>query len=174
LNIAHGVTGGGPNLEALLIAVPMVGLGMLFFFQKSASLPVSLVLIVLGLVVGYGSVTFLTQEPVDSHGHTPQRDFYASALIALCDAGETAERRPAKAERTFYDHAHQPLHELADESAGADRAVAARLLESKNEVEAVLEEVPPDGERLAAAINALAIETGSAMQALEMEAPSCA
>lgn len=38
---------------------------------------------------------------------------------------------PAAARRAFFDEVHRPLHELAAEAAGADRAAAARLHEAK-------------------------------------------
>lgn len=58
-------------------------------------------------------------------------------LAALCDATAAARRGDAaKARMTFFDRAHQPIHELASATAAVDRAASARLLEAKQRVEA--------------------------------------
>lgn len=59
------------------------------------------------------------------------------ALVAVCDVARAArEGDQDLARAVFVDKAHEPLHALATAAAeGGDRAVAAFLLEAKNEVE---------------------------------------
>ncbi|MFP5319172.1 MAG: hypothetical protein ACLGI2_12890 [Acidimicrobiia bacterium] len=52
----------------------------------------------------------------------------------LCQARAEASQ-PEAAREIFFDRVHQPLHQLAAEAAGADRAAAAKLLEAKQAVE---------------------------------------
>ena len=58
-----------------------------------------------------------------------------AALAASADGGD--------ARAVFYDRAHDGLHELASDTASQDRAVAGRLLRSKERVEVLLEGAPP-------------------------------
>jgi hypothetical protein len=59
---------------------------------------------------------------------------YGGLYQGLCRARAEASQ-PDTARATFFDRVHQPLHELAAEAAGHDRAAAARLLEAKQAVE---------------------------------------
>lgn len=62
-------------------------------------------------------------------------DPFVNAGVGLCRTADVADR-PDEARAAFFDSVHQPLHELADETATRDRAVAAELLEAKQRVEA--------------------------------------
>jgi hypothetical protein len=55
LQLAHSLTPGGPDIEVMLIAVALLGLGIALFLQKSTKPYVPVVLLVLALAVGAGS-----------------------------------------------------------------------------------------------------------------------
>lgn len=59
---------------------------------------------------------------------------YAAMYDGLCAARAQASNAAA-ARDLFFDRSHQPIHELATETARRDRAVAGRLLEAKQTVE---------------------------------------
>ncbi|MGH9051135.1 MAG: hypothetical protein ACRDY4_15510, partial [Acidimicrobiia bacterium] len=64
---------------------------------------------------------------------------WARAVAGLCAAAVHARDGAVDdARATFFDQSHDDLHELADETAGDDRAAAAELLEAKEAVEADL------------------------------------
>lgn len=89
------------------------------------------VFVVLAAVTG-----FVTQqdEPV-----TPSAR--AGVHEELCDALHSSD--PDAAAARFTDRIHTPLHELAAAARRQDRAVAARLLEAKQRVEADLDHADP-------------------------------
>ena len=62
-------------------------------------------------------------------------DGVSAALAASAEGGD--------ARAVFYDRAHDGLHELASETASQDRAVAGRLLRSKERVETLLDGASP-------------------------------
>ena len=65
----------------------------------------------------------------------------AEAIEGLCAATEAAaEGRDDEVSALFADGAHQQLHDLAAAVAKRDRAMAGRLLEVKQEVEADLQD----------------------------------
>ena len=68
-------------------------------------------------------------------------DPYAQLYQGLCQARAQASQ-PEAAREIFFDRVHRPLHELATEAAGADRAAAAKLLEAKQAVERDLADDP--------------------------------
>lgn len=77
-----------------------------------------------------------------------------------------------KAEATFYDRAHDGLHDVADRLAPVDRALSARLLERKQAVESGLAQRPaPPG--LAADLAALERVTRDALARLGTQAAPC-
>lgn len=59
---------------------------------------------------------------------------YDRLYQGLC-AVRASAAQPDAARQAFFDRAHQPIHELATAVAREDRAVAARLLETKQAVE---------------------------------------
>ena len=66
---------------------------------------------------------------------------WARAVAGLCAAARHARAGDVDdARTTFFDQSHDDLHQLADETAGDDRAAAANLLEAKETVEADLED----------------------------------
>jgi hypothetical protein len=70
---------------------------------------------------------------------------------------------------TFFDRVHQPLHELAADAARADRAAAARLLESKQALE---RDLAGDASLLPTDLDRLLEATRRAIAATGRPAPS--
>lgn len=66
------------------------------------------------------------------------------AEAGLCQAEKAAPTDPAAARATFYDRSHNSLHTAARALETADRALAGRLLEAMQKVEADLETRPPE------------------------------
>jgi hypothetical protein len=66
---------------------------------------------------------------------TPADQRLVSAVTALCDARRQAATTVPTARTTFYDRAHDAMHELARRTETADRPAASQLLEAKNAVE---------------------------------------
>ncbi len=91
-------------------------------------------------------------------------------LADLCAAQEGAAD-PAAA-RTAFARAHGPLHDLAQEVQGRDRASAARLLEDKQQVETALERPAGPGE-LAVPLAELVESARRALEAVGSPAPPC-
>lgn len=82
---------------------------------------------------------------------------------ALCQARTDAARGDSDAaNREYYDHAHQPLHELASQLQAKDRRAAAALLEAHQRVEddLAMKPTPPE---LADHIGDLAAQTRDAV-----------
>lgn len=57
MEFAHTAAPGGPNTEILLLGLGMVAIAVVFFLQKTASRPATLVLAVLGAVAITGAFT---------------------------------------------------------------------------------------------------------------------
>ncbi len=94
---------------------------------------------------------------------------YGQAYAGLCAARSAAAAgEAAGAREVFFDRAHQPLHELASGAAAYDRAVAARLLEAKEAVEAGLIQLRPS---LVADLDHLLSATASAAEAVGQALP---
>lgn len=167
----HAHEAGGINTGALLLALPLLVLGVILFVQKSAAPPVGLVLIAAGIVVSIGSFTFLTTDAPE-HPHAGALDTersYRDSVQALCEASRA---EPDAAAALFVDRVHGPLHVLADEIASEDRAVAARLLEAKQSVESALE--PETGRaRLRAELDRLIDATVAALSVVDLEVEAC-
>lgn len=165
----HGHEAGGVNAAALVVAVPLVVLGVILFFQKSAAPIVSVVLVSVGLIVAIGSFTFLSEDSDEGHAAaTEPASSYQTAVDALCEARDAGA---AEASDLFFDRAHGPLHVLADDVADEDRKATATLLEAKQEVEASLDAgsdtLHRDFERLIDA-------TVSALSVADVEVEACA
>lgn len=156
---AHGAAAGGFNVESMFLAVPLVVLGVALFMQKSSPPAVPVALVGIGLLFAVGGFTFLSE---DDHG--PHGEMFHS----LCDA--SASDDPEAAARTFNDEVHEPLHGFADEVAQADRAAAAEVLETKQRVEAVVQ----DGGDPAPALDDLTSAVQRALPAVGEEGLTCA
>lgn len=109
-------------------------------------------------------------------GSTATGESGADPLVSdICAAADSALAGHANdAEERFVDRAHQRLHELAAEVTEVDRAVAARLLEAKQRVEADLDHEPVDAAALSEDLGALADATVDAQSRLDRPGPeSC-
>ena len=167
----HGHEAGGVNTGALVLALPLIVLGVILFFQKTAAPIVSAVLVLGGLIVAIGGFTFLKAE-TDGHQHTeaaPPGTDYADAVAALCEARQA---KPDEAADLFLDRAHGPLHELADEIASEDREATAELLEAKQEVEHALES-PEHGAGLRRDLDRLIETTVASLSLIDVEVEAC-
>lgn len=96
-------------------------------------------------------------------------DPFADAATGLCDTVDAAGQ-PDQARQLFFDEIHQPLHQLADETADADRTVAAQLLEAKQAVEAALD---ANTSSLGADLDRLADTTHAALVTLDRPGLPC-
>ncbi len=96
-------------------------------------------------------------------------DPFVNAGVGLCRAADVADR-PDEARAAFFDSVHQPLHELADETATRDRAVAADLLEAKQRVEAAFD---GDESSLPGTIEELVDATDAALRTLDRPQLDC-
>ena len=92
------------------------------------------------------------------------------AVAALCDARAAP---PARASDIFLNRSHEALHTLAAPAGKEHRAVAARLLETMEGAEAVLD-ARPTARHAARAIARLRLAAGRALEALHLRPPSCA
>lgn len=97
------------------------------------------------LLWGAVAVTALLAACGDAGGEPPPAadrtadDVGGDAIVAaLCEAERTTDAEEAR--RLFLSEVHAPLHDLARDVGEVDRQVAARLLESKQRVEAVVED----------------------------------
>ena len=180
--LANGGHGGPANLEALVLAIPMVVVGVILFVQKSAKPIVPLGLVLGGFAIAVGGFTFL--QPADDHQAADEASdaevAYGEMVGSLCDAESAAAADDVAAARTiFLDDVHVRLHGLVDRLSD-DRAVAARLLEAKQAVEADLEdaevdaeEVPASAEQLARDLEELASAASAGLAALDLEVDGC-
>ena len=162
---------GGVNAGAVVLALPLIVLGVILFFQKTAAPIVSAVLVAGGLIVGIGGFTFLKSE-TETHQHQPATGSdtdYQAAVAALCEARDA---QPGEARALFFDRAHGPLHVLADDVAEEDRATAADLLEAKQQVESTLDsdQSADLGEELGRLVDA----TVAALTVIDVEVQACA
>lgn len=135
--LAHGGALGGPNFEALVLAVPMVVVGVILFVQRSVKPIVSVVMVLGGITLIVGGFTFLSAEDDHDAQAAPSAEAgYTGVVEGLCEAREQLQgERPEDALSSFYDRSHVALHEIAARLSDEDKAAAARLLEAKQSVE---------------------------------------
>lgn len=97
---------------------------------------------VIGLIVGLGLVAGACgggrPQPASiavGADRVPTTEL-VDAAAGLCLATSQAASDPSAARATFFDRSHQTIHTIARALETADRAMAARLLEAKQAVEA--------------------------------------
>jgi len=95
-----------------------------------------------------------------------------AAIQGLCLARSQADADPKSVRTTFYDRSHEPLHTLARTLETIDRALAARLLEAKEAVEADVNAQPLPA-ALAGDLDHLIDVTGQVLQRLAIPAIPC-
>lgn len=171
--LAHGGETGA-NFEALVLAVPMVILGVVFFIQKSTKPMVPIVLVLGGIAIGAAGLTVLASDDHDAEGSkVAATNSYVGAVTGLCEARAVASTEPDEATRFFRDEAHVDLHALAAQVGEEDRAAAAALLEAKQAVEADLDASEVNGQTLVQELDELLEATVAALRAIDIEAPTC-
>mgnify|MGYP000147275496 CR=1 FL=1 len=62
MTLAHALGGGGPEIEVLMLAVGLLVLGIIFFFQKTTKPQVPVILVVLSLAMTVGAFAFSGDE----------------------------------------------------------------------------------------------------------------
>lgn len=168
--LANGGHGGAANFEALVLAVPMVVVGVILFVQKTAKPIVPIGLVLGGLAIAVGGFTFL-QPAAD--GHSDAEVAYGEMVVSLCEARDVAATGDVDtAGVIFEDDVHVRLHGLADRSTD-DRAIAARLLEAKQAVEAGLDDPHVEPQELSSDIGELIGATEAVLSSLDMEVGGC-
>ncbi|MDP9069563.1 MAG: hypothetical protein M3N53_14660 [Actinomycetota bacterium] len=168
--LAHGGAG-GVNLELLIVAIAMVGLGVVFFVQKTTKPIVPIVLVLTGIALGIGGIA--TSRPADDHPVPVAHEVDHQATVdGLCEARAEAVEDPSSADALF-NEAHLGLHELADSAAAEDRVVAGRLLEAKGAVESALQDEDVEGGKLERAFVALIDATVEAGSVVGEEVTGC-
>lgn len=168
---AHGGEAGGPNFEALILAVPMVVVGIILFVQKSAKPVVSVLLVLGGITLALGGFTFLATE--DDHdaqaASTATRDDrYADAVRGLCEARARLIEDDASGADALFEEAHPTLHDIAARLSEQDRTAAAELLEAKQDVESAKTDVV-----LSEALDRLIIATVQGLAELDEQVAGC-
>jgi hypothetical protein len=95
------------------------------------------------------------------------------AAAGLCTARQQARTDVNTARTTFYDRSHDALHTLAGALAPVDRDLAARLLESKQRVEAGLRGAGSASGELVADLGTLAEVTRRGLDRVSIAVPPC-
>lgn len=96
-----------------------------------------------------------------------------TAYTDLCETRSLAAEDVEEARGQFYGRVHSPLHDIAREAEGADRAVAARMLEAKNDVEQSFNTSAP-AEETTAVLDLLRTRTAEALNSIEVTTSGCA
>lgn len=171
--LAHG-SESGPNLEALMLALPMVVVGIILFVQKTAKPIVPVVLVLGGIAIGVSALTIFDGDDHDVEASpSAGPGAYVGAVTGLCEAERVAAPEPEEAGRIFENDVHLPLHELAAEVGEEDRGAAAALLEAKETVESEMAGGAMEGEILEDHLGALHNAAVGALEAIDVEAPAC-
>lgn len=122
-----------------------------------------LVVAVVTVGAGWVALAALGDGGPDEVGATPERELQAGVCATI--RASTGEDR-VDPRVVFYDRAHDGLHELAARVSESDRAVAADLLRSKEQVESLLDE-RTSRESLTAALRQLGKSTTDAVAVVE-------
>lgn len=171
--LAHGGAGGSTG-EALILALPLLVLGVVLFVQKTVKPVVSLSLVAAGVAVVVGGMTVFADDDHDAEASVSgDGGSYVSLVTGLCEARRVASVEPEERERLFTDEVHVPLHDLAAAVEEEDRAAAATLLEMKQAVESDLAGEPVEGETLEAHLDELLEATIAGLAAIDVAAPTC-
>ena len=143
--------------------------------MSSARRPWALVAIALaGLAaLGFAVFTLVNRQRVEVGGGVQASDVdLRNAYTGLCETRSLVEADPAGARDLFYGEVHSPLHDIARRAQEADRAVAARMLEAKNDTEQAFNtSAPPAG--TAAALDRLLTSTEEALRSIAVTPSAC-
>lgn len=116
-----------------------------------------------------------TTSPSPEQGHgSHEGGPEVGAYLALCDMAAQVEAGDLdRAEATFHDEVHEPLHELADRLETTDRAASAALLVAKTRVEEDLARDPMDAGALGKDVWGLLRAMADALEAAGDAPPAC-
>jgi hypothetical protein len=93
--LAHSLTPGGPDIEVLLIAVALLGLGIGLFFQKSARPYVPVVLVALALAAGAGAFAIgASTAPQAASGTVAAPDGLSVEIVEPSDGDSVPANKP--------------------------------------------------------------------------------
>ena len=95
-----------------------------------------------------------------------------AAYTDLCETHSLAGGDVEEARRQFYGRVHSPLHDIARKAEEADRAVAARMLEAKSDVERSFNTSAP-ADATMAALDRLLTRTAEALNSIEVTTSGC-
>ncbi|HEU4868029.1 MAG TPA: hypothetical protein VFV09_09895 [Actinomycetota bacterium] len=133
-----------------------------------------IVLVLLGLAaVGFAVYSQTAGKP-DAAGDGVQTsdEVLETAYTDLCETRSLAGADVEEARGQFYGKVHSPLHDIARKAEEADRAVAARMLEAKNDVEQSFNTSAP-AEETTAALDLLLTRTAEALNSIEVTTSVC-
>lgn len=133
-----------------------------------------IVLVLLGLSgVGFAVYSQTAGKP-DAAGAGVQTsdEVLLAAYADLCETRSLAGGDVEEARGQFYSKVHSPLHDIARKAEEADRAVAARMLEAKNDVEQSFNTSAP-ADATTAALDRLLTRTAEALNSIGVTTSSC-
>jgi len=94
LQLAHSLTPGGPDIEVLLIAVALLGLGIALFMQKSTKPYVPVVLLVLAMAVGAGAFAIGANSTAVPGGTIPAPSGLSVTIESPADGAAVPANEP--------------------------------------------------------------------------------
>ncbi|HYO00249.1 MAG TPA: hypothetical protein VEU28_11295 [Actinomycetota bacterium] len=132
------------------------------------------VLAVLGLAaVGYALYSQTAGGPAGPSGRTSTSDGdLRTAYADLCRTRSLTDTDLEGARDQFYGEVHSPLHDIAREAEDANRSVAARMLEAKNDVELAFNTSAPAADT-ADALDRLLVRTEEALISIGVTTSGC-
>jgi hypothetical protein len=95
-----------------------------------------------------------------------------AAYAGLCETRSLVDTDLAGARDLFYGTVHSPLHDIARRAQEADRAVAARMLEAKNDTEQAFNTSAPTADT-AGALDRLLPRTEEALRSIGVTTSAC-
>jgi Family of unknown function (DUF6130) len=95
LQLAHSLTPGGPDIEVLLVALALLGFGLLLFFQKSTKPYVPVVLVALAFAAGAGAFAIGANSGAQpTAGTVPAPEGLSVAIIAPSNRDSVVANEP--------------------------------------------------------------------------------
>jgi hypothetical protein len=130
--------------------------------------------LVLGVVAIAGFLYLRTAANTDAPvaGTNLTEDDMKTTFTDLCRVQTLAESDVGQARDLFFGRVHSPLHEIAAAAGEADRAVAARLLEAKNDVERAFNQGASEDEAVLA-VGRLLPRTEQALRSVGVTTSTC-
>lgn len=130
-------------------------------------------MLLLGLgAVGWAVYRIVPTDPPANGGVDLSAAELRSAYSELCGTRTLMDGDPERARDQFFGRVHSPLHIIAARAQDADRTVAARMLEAKNDVERSFNDQAPAGET-ARALDRLLVRTRQALISIGVTTSTC-